>query len=64
MCSISQAMRSAQCVKSYPSDKASGAFCSSNSLFMGNAAVQEGVDSARSEHLFTSTGAGSTQHLS
>lgn len=31
---------------------------------MGNAAVQEGVDSARSPHLFTLTGAGSTQHLS
>lgn len=28
------------------------------------AAVQEGVDSTRSQHLFTSTGAGSTQHLS
>lgn len=47
-----------------PATKYAGAFCPSDSLFMGNTAIQEGVDSARSQLLFTSTGAGSTQHLS
>lgn len=39
-----------------PATKHSGAFCPQDSLFQGNAAVQEGVDSAGSQHQFTLTG--------